>query len=117
MWYGQNPFKQLNDLPDNARVGVNLMAGGTAVAGFRFAWERLAPASFHSASTIFLRWEPYLPGHTRSLHQYSAEDFGILLVSAASLLFIGGAFIFFRRGFWWVAEHRSDPEVTELKFK
>lgn len=115
MYYGQNPFKALNDLPDSASVGLNLMFGGLVLIGFRFGWERFAPASFHSASKIFLRWEPYLPHH--SLSHLSAEDFGILLMCIAGMLFISGAFIFFRRGFWWVAEHRSEPEVTELKFK
>jgi hypothetical protein len=65
---------------------------------------------------LFAHTEPYLPRPRP--HSPSIDDFGIFLVAVVAMLVLYGSFIFFRRGFWWVAEHRSDEKsVTEIGLK
>jgi hypothetical protein len=104
----------LDDLPDRPRLGINLILIGLVVTGFRFAWPRLDDASFLRASAIFFRFEQHV--HF-SHYPISSDALGIYLLVISLMCVVGGAFIFFRRGFWWVAEHRSDESITELKFK
>jgi hypothetical protein len=118
VYYSRNPFRLLNDLPDKPRLGVILMSGGTSVGVARWTWPRASFSTFGRASAAFMRVEPYLP-HRHGLTPWHAEmsDFGDLLVIVSFLLFLCGAFIFLRRGFWWYAENRSEHEITEIKFK
>jgi hypothetical protein len=105
----RNVFRDLADLPDKARLGVNLIVGGLAVLAVRYLWPHVGPASFQRASTIFYHYSP-------DRHP-SLEDLGIYLVAAAVVCLVSGAFIFLRRAFWWVAEHRDEESITELRFK
>ncbi len=113
--FGYRSRVRLDDLPDKPRFGVNLMICGSVLGVFRFAWPRLSSGSFQRASEAFLRFDRYIP--YRHHYQPSVEDFGTWLWIVAIACIVAGAFIFLRRGFWWVAEHRSDPDTTGLKFK
>lgn len=118
MYVMRNPFKQLNELPDKPRLAVNLIFGGIAVGALRFLWQWSSPESFAKVSTVFAHYEPYFPYFKRSTHPPSADDFGIFMVAMGVILLIAGTYIFFRRGFWWVAEHRSDDDsITDLNLK
>jgi hypothetical protein len=113
-----NPFRDLNNLPDKPRLGVKLMLAGAGFSAVRYAWPSVAPSSFRSASAVYLRWKPYIP-HRGSYppNQWTLGDFGDLLVVLAILLFLCGAFIFLRRGFWWVAENREEKSITQIDLK
>jgi hypothetical protein len=112
----RNVFKDLSDLPDKPRLGVNLMGVGLAVGILRFVWPRAAPESYQSTSGWFASVEPYLSN--RSPHPALPGDFGLMFLGIGMLFFISGAFIFSRRGFWWVSEHRADDKsVTQLDLK
>jgi len=114
VWFNRNVFAQLNDLPDKPALGLRLMAVGSLFAVLRYAWPRLGATSYSRVSEFFLRHLDFFR------HRYappSVADFGILLWIIAVMCFVSGAFIFLRRGFWWVAEHRPEKETTELKFK
>lgn len=115
MHFGRNPFEQLNDLPDQPRLGVKLMIFGAALTTIRIGWPRVASASFQKASEIFFALDRHIP--YRYSKQPSVEDFGMWLAIAAVFCIVAGAFIFLRRGFWWVAENRHEEGVTEIKFK
>jgi hypothetical protein len=118
VYYGNNPFRQLNDLPDQPRIGVILMLCGICVGVVRWTWPRLGSHSFQRVSAGFMRVEPYLPKwHRYPIYPSEMQDFGDMLIVMAFLLLFCGAFIFLRRGFWWVAENRSEHEITEIKFK
>ena len=111
----RNPFTTFTDLPDKPRFGVKLMLAGIGVGILRWSWPRVAPPSFQQISAAFMRWEPYLPHHGRLPGiPWKMSDFGDLLMVTAFLVFLCGAFIFLRRGFWWVAENRPEKEITEL---
>jgi hypothetical protein len=111
-----NIFGDLSDLPDKPRLGLRLIAGGLALGLVRLSWPHVAPSSYRGASELFAHTEPYLP--RARVHSPSIDDFGIFLVAVVAMLVLYGAFIFFRRGFWWVAEHRSDDKsVTEIGLK
>ena len=114
MWFGWNIFRDLDDLPDKPRLGTRLMLIGAFFFVLRLTWPRVAPSSFQRVSETFLR---HLDFFRTRYGPHSLEDFGVLLYIAATMCFLYGAFIFLRRGFWWVAEHRPEPETTELKLK
>jgi hypothetical protein len=114
MW---NPFRSLNELPDSARLGVYLMFGGVILGTFRYAWQFSSSSSYKSVSAAFMRLEPYLPGRHSYMQKDSLDDFGQFLLVIAFLLCFCGAFIFLRRGFWWVAEHRKERGITEIDLK
>jgi hypothetical protein len=91
---------ELDDLPDEPRLGVNLMIAGLSIFGVRYGWPRVGFASFQRASAfVFL----HLPSHVRV-----PDDLSGYLVIAASMCLVCGAFIFFRRGVWWWSEWRNE---------
>jgi hypothetical protein len=108
-WWGHNPLKDLDDLPDTARLGVNLITTGLAILAFRYAWPRVALATFQQASAFVFRHSPQL--------QPSPDDLSVYLVIAACMCMICGAFIFFRRGVWCWAERRDERDIIRLKLK
>jgi len=110
-----NVFRDLNDLPDEPRLGARLIVIGLGLLAIRFGWPRLEPGSYQKASEIFFRYFDLFRLNPRLAH--SPGDFGWLLVSGSVLCIVSGAFIFFRRGFWWVAEHRKDEDVVRLDLK
>ncbi len=108
-WPSRSLFKALDDLPDTPRLGVNLIIGGLAIFAFRYAWPRVALASFQQASAFVFRHSPQL--------QPAPGDLSVYLVIVASMCLICGAFIFFRRGVWWWAERRDERDIIRLKLK
>jgi len=113
-WFNRNIFSIFSDLPDEPGFGSRLMAAGFLLAGLSYGWPRLGASSFSWVSEFFLQHLDFFRHrHTPA----SVADFGILLWITAVMCFVSGAFIFLRRGFWWVAEHRSEREPVELKFK
>ena len=108
---GYRLWRDLNDLPDNAVVALRWLVGGIALLLVRFGWPYVAPSSFRTASIGFLHYFGFL------YRNPSQDAFGVVIIGASVLCSVSGAFIFFRRGFWWVAEHRKDSNITELKFK
>jgi hypothetical protein len=110
MWlWAHNPLKDLDDLPDTPRLGVNLIIAGLAILAFRYAWPRVALASFQQASAFVFRHSPQL--------QPSPNDLSVYLGFAACMCMICGAFIFFRRGVWWWEERREERDIIRLKLK
>jgi hypothetical protein len=110
----RNIFRDLNDLPDKPRLGVNLIIVGLAIGAIRLVWPFVAPSSFQSIGMAFFHWESHLP---YPHYPQSPADFGIYVVSIGLICFVSGSFIFFRRGFWWVAEHRDEKNITRLDLK
>jgi hypothetical protein len=108
-WPSRSLFKALDDLPDTPRLGVNLIIGGLAILAFRYAWPRVALASFQQASAFVFRHSPQL--------QPAPDDLSVYLVIVASMCLICGAFIFFRSGVWWWAERRDEWDIIRLKLK
>jgi hypothetical protein len=107
----RNVFRDLAELPDKTASALRFLGGGFILLVVRFGWPRVAPSSFHEASAIFFRYFSYIS------YRSSPDDFGIVMIGLALICLVSGTFIFLRRGFWWVAEHRKDDSVTELKFK
>jgi hypothetical protein len=105
----RNVFRYFADLPDKPRLGVKLIAGGLAILAVRFSWPLVDFTSFQRASAVVYRYSP-------SWHP-SPEDLGLYLVAGASICLVSGAFIFFRRLFWWVAERRPEKGITDLGLK
>ena len=92
------------------------MAAGFAVGILRFVWPEAAPKSYQSVSSWFAGVEPYLSSH--SPNEPLPGDFGTVFLGIGMVCLVSGAFIFFRRGFWWVAEHRPDDKnLTQLDLK
>jgi hypothetical protein len=108
-WWGRSPLKDLDDLPDTPRLGVNLIIGGLAILAFRYAWPRVALASFQQASAFVFRHSPQL--------QPAPDDLSVYLVIVASMCLVCGAFIFFRRGVWWWSEWRNERDIIRLKLR
>jgi len=95
------------------------MFAGIAAGSLRYLWEWLSPSSFHEAGSAFVQFEPYIPHHsTYPPLPPSPHDFSDFIMIVGFILFFVGAFIFLRRGFWWVAEHRPDGDsITDLNLK
>jgi hypothetical protein len=108
-WWGESLVGRLDDLPDTPRLGVNLIIGGFAILAFRYAWPRVALASFQQASLFVFRHFPS--------RQPAPDDLGEYLVIAGSMCLICGVFIFFRRGVWWWDEWRNERDIIRLKLK
>jgi hypothetical protein len=108
-WWGHSPLEDLDDLPDTPRLGVKLIIAGLAILAFRYAWPRVALASFQQASAFVFRHSPRF--------EPSPDDLSAYLVIGACMCMTCGAFIFFRRGVWWWAERREEREMIRLKFK
>jgi hypothetical protein len=104
-------LRDLAELPDKTALALRFLGGGCTLLVVRFGWSWVAPSSFREASAMYFRYLSYISDRT------SPDDFGIVLIGLALVCLVSGTFIFFRRGFWWVAEHRKDDSVTELKFK
>jgi hypothetical protein len=86
-WWGHDPLKDLDDLPDTPRLGVNPITAGLAILAFRYPWPRVALATFQQASAFVFRHSPQL--------QPSPDGLSVYLVIAACMCMICGAFIFF----------------------
>jgi hypothetical protein len=86
MWLPSRlPFKDLDDIPDTPRLGVNLIIGGLAILAFRYAWPRIALASFQQASAFVF--------HHSSFRQPAPDDLSDYLVIVASTCLSCGVFI------------------------
>ena len=108
-WPSRSPIGALDDLPDTPRLGVNLIIAGLAILAFRYAWPRVALASFQQASAFVFRHDP---------SSYpSLDDLSGYLVIASATCLISGVFIFFRRGVWWWSERRDERDIIRLKLK
>jgi hypothetical protein len=59
--------------------------------------------------------KPFLPH--RGSNQWSLDDLEVMFVVIALMLFPSGAFLFLRRGFWWLREHREEIGITEIDLK
>jgi hypothetical protein len=102
-------FEDLDELPDDPRLGLRLLGIGVLVVALRYGWQHIAPSSFQVASAGIRHYSPNRYASTNGL--------GELLFGIAAMCFVSGGYIFFRKGFWWYAERRSERSITELKFK
>jgi hypothetical protein len=91
------------------RLAVNLIIGRFAILAFRYAWPRVALASFQQASAFVFCHFPS--------RQPTPDDLSRYLVLAGSTCLVCGVFIFFRRGVWWWDERRNERDLIRLKFK
>jgi hypothetical protein len=81
MWLPSHlPFKDFDDIPDTSRLGVNLIIGGLAILAIRYAWPRVALASFQQASAFVFRHSPS--------RQPAPDDLSAYLVIVASMCLI-----------------------------
>jgi hypothetical protein len=76
MSYGGNPFRDLDEIPDNARLGIKLMLDGIGLGVVRWLWPRIALSSYQRVSAAFMRVEPYLPRRSYGEHHWALGDFG-----------------------------------------
>ena len=108
-WPSRSPVQSLDDLPDQPRLGVNLLVAGLAIFALRYGWPRSALGSFQRASAFVFRHDP---------SSYPSPDdlSGYLGIAGAACL-ISGVFIFFRRGVWWWSERRDERDIIRLKLK
>jgi hypothetical protein len=95
---------KIDDLPDKPRLGLSLMATGLFIEGVWFAWRRLSPLSFATASEFFSRLDDAIPLST-----------AIFMVGLAT--FAIGLFVFFRRLVWWLQEKRAPIILNKLDLK
>ena len=112
MWIGRNPLRDLNDLPDEPRLGARLIAIGAFVEIVRWSWPHLSFASYHKADTGFVAYTGWLL--TRN---HSPLSLGEALLIGGAMAIACGAFIFFRKGWWWWAEHRGEKDITQIDLK
>ena len=112
MWIGISPWQNLNDLPDEPRLGARLIATGAFVEMIRWSWPHVFPASYHRANASFIAHTGWLLTKNRS-----PLSLGEALLIGGAMAIVCGAFIFFRKGWWWWAEHRDERDITRIDLK
>ncbi|MGA8367858.1 MAG: hypothetical protein ACLQMT_11035 [Candidatus Acidiferrales bacterium] len=99
-------MRNLDDVPDKTRLGVNLVIVGSILIAAWYYWPRVAPASFEKASAVFA-----------AVGGWSPTSLADTIVWAGAISTVYGLFIFFRRGVWWWQERQNERNITQLKFK
>jgi hypothetical protein len=105
-------FESLDNLPDSARSGARLIGVGVLFGLARFAWPLLAPKSFGKASAAVYH---YLAAHSNL--PPSPDVFSFYLDLLTAIFLVCGAFIFFRKGVFWLDERESERAITRLNLK
>jgi len=111
-----NPIEVLDNLTDKLLLGLYLVLAGAAILGADYLWPRSSPASFKTASAIFLKYFwclGYLPGH---YHRGVQLNFPQSLLLWGLLIEICGAFIFIRRAVWRFEDHRP-ANIVQLNLE
>jgi hypothetical protein len=111
-WHAESLLESLDDLPDSARSGAWLMAVGVLLGLARFVWPVIAPESFHRASAAVFRYVS-----TYASQPPSPGVFSFYLDCAAAIFFVCGAFIFFRKGVFWLDERKNATAITRLNLR
>lgn len=113
----ENPIEKLDDLlPDRLRLGFRLLLAGALPLAGDYFWPRISPASFKSASAIFLKYFSWV-GYVMERHYSGAPlSFSEFLFLVGLLCEVFGLFIFVRR-LVWRAEDRRDQEIPKLDLK
>ena len=107
-----NIFRDLNDLPDEPRLGLRLIALGIVLEIIGGTWLRAFPGSYKKANTSFVAYTGWITARRRSplsIHE--------ALLIAGLMAIVCGAFIFCRKGWWWWAEHRDVRDITQIDLK
>ena len=113
MWYRRNPFADLDDTPDDPRLGKKLILSAVGLAVVRWSWSHFARQSFDRVSLAYVRYEPYFH---RGNH-FTASDFAFDTWFVVFMLGFIGTFIFFRRGVWWWQDREDEKSITRLNLK
>jgi hypothetical protein len=112
MWYGRNPFAELDDLPDTPRLGLKLVVAGLCAIGVDYFWPRFWPGSFRAISLFFYNYIAWI------LERHGDRpSLAFILGFAGGVSVLCGVFIFFRRGVWWLQERREENETVGLKLR
>src|ERR1700691_4374193 len=89
----RNLLRDLGNLPDKARTGINLIVGGLAILAVRYVGPLVGWASFQRTSAVVYHADAVL--HRYSLARRAVpEDLSDHLVGAALLCVVSGAFFF-----------------------
>jgi hypothetical protein len=111
-WHAESLLESLDDLPDSARSGARLMCVGLLIAVLRFVWPVVAPDSFHKASAAVFRYVA-----TYAALPPSPGIVGFYLDCLAAIFLVCGAFVFFRKGVFWLDERENERAITRLNLK